>query len=407
MVKGFCAGFVADLDRGGQGASRCSRANCCNLDDETRLVSDLGGWGTARGAVWTLREGGQRPRRLSKLLSGSTCRTLAPGADGKVYVGEMSRIFRFDPRAAGSFASIESRRRGPPRQPPAREPAPAVGVRVRTRRRIAGRHRRARPTSAWTRMASASANCARKADPANAPRASVATRPTGHGGWNRDYTIYARGLRNSIALAVHRSGTVLQGENSYDFDDRWHPFDEVNRVELRQALRLAELLRRPDPRRRAGRRPAPSAARVPRTRRSALLLPPHSAPLSLLWYDWRDVPVAAGTIAAVAASASARPGAHRRPTPPTRMACRSRPGARVIRCTARHRVPLRCDAVGGCVRAHAGLGQALRASVRRVRRSGWRWRGDGAIWTTDDRARASSSASPPIAPESRARRDGG
>ncbi|MEO7391104.1 MAG: hypothetical protein ABIU58_02955, partial [Ramlibacter sp.] len=42
---------------------------------------------------------------------------------------------------------------------------------------------------------------------------------------------FARGLRNSMALAVHTSGTVWQAENNIDFDDEKFPAEEVNRLE--------------------------------------------------------------------------------------------------------------------------------------------------------------------------------
>lgn len=45
------------------------------------------------------------------------------------------------------------------------------------------------------------------------------------------YEVIARGLRNSMALAVHSSGTVLQAENSIDFPDANEPYEEINIIE--------------------------------------------------------------------------------------------------------------------------------------------------------------------------------
>jgi glucose/arabinose dehydrogenase len=39
---------------------------------------------------------------------------------------------------------------------------------------------------------------------------------------------FAFGLRNSMALAVHSSGTVLQAENNIDFPDERFPAEEIN-----------------------------------------------------------------------------------------------------------------------------------------------------------------------------------
>jgi glucose/arabinose dehydrogenase len=94
---------------------------------------------------------------------------------------------------------------------------------------------------------------------------------------------------------VHRSGTVLQGENSYDFDDRLHPFDEVNRIEagrhygwpycydtrsVTPGWKATSTIR------------CASSAHTP----PVLLLPPHSAPLSLLWYEGAMFPSLRGRL---------------------------------------------------------------------------------------------------------------
>ena len=100
MAKGYCAGLVAGPVRGA--ASRTLRfpRQLAQLDDDTWFVTDLGGWGTSRGAVWKLETKRGEPTRVSRVLGGLDLpHATAMGADGKIYVGEMSRIFRFDPRA--------------------------------------------------------------------------------------------------------------------------------------------------------------------------------------------------------------------------------------------------------------------------------------------------------------------
>lgn len=42
---------------------------------------------------------------------------------------------------------------------------------------------------------------------------------------------FARGLRNSMALAVHKSGTVIQGENGIDLPSEDLPYEELNVLE--------------------------------------------------------------------------------------------------------------------------------------------------------------------------------
>ena len=295
MAKGFCAGLVAGPTAADKTRPMLFPRELLQLDDETWLVSDLGGWGTARGAVWTLRAKAGTPAKLSKLLSGLNLpHALALGADGKVYVGEMSRIFRFDPRAADLSASIETvvanlpdNRLHENRHPLsafafAQDGALLVNIGAPSDQCLDAHGQRLGELCPQSESGERAASIRRYA-------------PDGHGGWSRDYTIYARGLRNSIALAVHRSGTVLQGENSYDFDDRWHPFDEVNRIEAGKHYGWPYCydVRSATPGWKATStiRCACSAHTPP-----ALLLPPHSAPLSLLWYDGTMFPSLRGQL---------------------------------------------------------------------------------------------------------------
>ena len=75
------------------------------------------------------------------------------------------------------------------------------------------------------------------------------------------HEVYARGLRNSMALAVHprfpdAGFPLLQGENARDIPDAAKPNEEINASGAGQALRLAVL-------------PRPRDASAPNTRRSS------------------------------------------------------------------------------------------------------------------------------------------
>jgi glucose/arabinose dehydrogenase len=99
----------------------------------------------------------------------------------------------------------------------------------------------------------------------------------GPGKWDPVFTVLARGLRNSVALVVHPSGTILQGENSYDFDDRWNPFDEINLIRpgRQYGWPYCADMDRETPGW-AGAMDCKGAAHE----KPALLLPPHAAPLA-------------------------------------------------------------------------------------------------------------------------------
>ena len=106
----------------------------------------------------------------------------------------------------------------------------------------------------------------------------------GQGRWSDHPTILATGLRNSMALARHPSGTILQGENSIDISDAESPFDEVNRIESGHFYGWPYCMdiRTPTPAWRAA--GAMDCAGAEHTA-PVMLLAPHGAPLSMLYYD--------------------------------------------------------------------------------------------------------------------------
>lgn len=295
MAKGYCAGLVTGPTRADATRPMRFPRELLQLDDNTWLVTDLGGWGTKRGAVWKLETKRGEPTKVSRVLAGLNLpHAIKRGADGKIYVGEMSRIFRFDPRAKDPQKTIET-----------------VIANLPDNRLHANRH----PLSAFVfapdgallvNVGAPSDQCLDahgKPLGKTCPESEIGEQaasirryaPDGHGGWSREFTVYARGLRNSVALAVHRSGTVLQGENSYDFDDALHPFDEVNRIEAghHYGWPYCADIATPTPGwKNSGAMKCASSAHTP----PALLLPPHSAPLSLLWYDGAMFPALQGRL---------------------------------------------------------------------------------------------------------------
>ena len=295
MAKGYCAGLIVGPTRADASRTMLFPRELVQLDDDTWLVTDLGGWGTTRGAVWKLETKRGGPTKVSRLLGGLNLpHAIAMGADGKIYVGEMSRIFRFDPRASEPSKTIET------------VVADLPDNRLHENRHPLSAFAFAQDGALLVNIGAPSDQCLdahgkRLGD--QCPQSETGERaasirryaPDGHGGWSKDYSIYARGLRNSVALGVHRSGTVLQGENSYDFDDRWHPFDEVNQIEagkhygwpycydtrsVTPGWKATSTIR------------CASSAHTP----PVLLLPPHSAPLSLLWYEGAMFPSLRGEL---------------------------------------------------------------------------------------------------------------
>ncbi|QIL21720.1 sugar dehydrogenase [Thermomonas sp. HDW16] len=293
MAEGFCAGLVV-APVGGKRRLQLPRS-LVQLDDDTWLIADLGGWGTARGAIWKLRVKSDAGVEIARLIAGlNVPHALAIGADGKAYVGEMSRIFRFDPRARIPADTIETMVSGLPdnrlhenRHPLSKfvfMPDGALLVNIG-----------APSDQCLDTSGNARENSCPESEAGEYTASLRRYAPDGGGGWSRDYTVLAKGLRNSVALAVHRSGTVLQGENSYDFTTRWFPFDEVNliRAGRHYGWPYCAGVATPTPGWK-GRRAMACGSRAHTA--PVLLLPPHAAPLDMLWYEGVMFPQLQGTL---------------------------------------------------------------------------------------------------------------
>lgn len=259
---GFCAGVV----RSGLNFPR----GVLPLANGDVLVVEMGGWGPNRGAVTLLaRAKGYAPQRLFTQLDRPNGITLGP--DGKVYVGEAGRIFRFSLGKPAKEYVITNL--------PGNGRHPLTQMVFDANRRL------------LVNVGSASDNCQQDQDKA-------ACREAQTNGLVRRYTfdwdsgkvsgwgVLASGLRNSMALAVHPSGTVLQGENSRDaisaadpkLDDEEHPKDELNVLEAGANYGWPYCYENA--------RNAPEFPDYPcaNTRKPAVLLPAHAAPLGMTYW---------------------------------------------------------------------------------------------------------------------------
>jgi glucose/arabinose dehydrogenase/uncharacterized protein YecT (DUF1311 family) len=284
MARGMCAGLVLGPTQGNPARRIRMPRSLLELDENTWLVTDLGAWTGKTGAVWRVRIAADRSVTLDAIVGGLQLpHTLAFGPDQRVYVSEMGRIFRFDPQAADPAATIET-----------------VVANLPDNRLHANRH----PIASFlfdadgallVNVGAPSDQCLAKTgkpEGATCPESEQGEHaasirryaPAGAGKWNPQYTVHARGLRNSVALARHRSGTVLQGENSYDFESRLQPFEEINLIQPGRHYGWPYCYDND--------RPSPGWKSLPvancadaRYTAPALLLPPHASPLAMLWYD--------------------------------------------------------------------------------------------------------------------------
>jgi len=284
MAAGMCAGLVAGPTQAGSMRKIRMPRGLVELDDNTWLVTDLGAWTGKSGAVWRIRINADNSTKIDSVITGLELpHTIALGADRRVYVSEMGRIFRFDPMAIDPAATTETVIANLPdnklhshRHPIASfifdaDGALLVNVGAPSDQCLSPAGKPSAPTCVESEQGEQTASIRRYAK-------------SGSGSWSDRYTVHARGLRNSVALARHASGTVLQGENSYDFEARLRPFEEINVIEVGKHYGWPYCY--------DNHTPSPGWAGMevakcedPRLTAPTLLLPPHSSPLAMLWYD--------------------------------------------------------------------------------------------------------------------------
>ncbi len=281
MARGFCAGIVVAPPPAGLLASKRQihlPRTLLALPSGDFLVVDLGAWAPGQGAAWRLtpRPGG--PPALKRLLAGLDMPHMAAlGPDGRIYLGEMSRIVRFDPAARDPAASVQAVIEGLPsnRLHPDRHPLTsfvfdgdgALLVNVG-----------AGSDQCLPAPADGEPCAERDGDRPHAALWRFAY--LGAGRWSQTPSVLARGLRNSMGLVRAPSGAIFQAENGVDLPAADEPFDAINRIVAEADYGWPYCID-------GG---APAAGWISQAKhctfvqRPVVLLPPHGAPLSLTYY---------------------------------------------------------------------------------------------------------------------------
>jgi glucose/arabinose dehydrogenase len=187
------------------------------LSRDDLLVTEMRRWVPKVGRLVRLRRGSNGWTRTVLFEHLDRPHGLVLGPDGKIYVGEVGKVFRF---------SLDH---------PAREyvikDLPGDGLHPLTQLAFDG-------DSLLVTVGSPSNNCESEAGHASCQEADT------HGLIRRyvftasgpRFTVFSRGLRNTMALAIHASGTVLGIDNGRDAlvihgdyaDEALHPADTLN-----------------------------------------------------------------------------------------------------------------------------------------------------------------------------------
>lgn len=297
MAPGFCAGIIVAPPAGEFGARtiRMPRVLLALPGGKDFLVTDVGKWDGPGGKVWRITAEPGKPVVMTPVLTDLYMpHHMAIGPDGKVYVNEQGRIFRFDPRSPDPASTIETVITGTTDTRAHFSLHPLAGFLFDANNDLLVSV--GAPTDQCLKDGKPDGTdfCAQsEGDGKTAVIRRYAWR--GDNSWSPDFTILAQGVRNGVTMVRHKSGTLLEADNGMDFPPADSPFEKLN--VLVQGAHYGW----PYCYDVASANPAWQANNAMDCTSSAYakpvrLLPPHGAPLSMLYYDGAMFPELRGKL---------------------------------------------------------------------------------------------------------------
>lgn len=246
------------------------------MPDGKLLVVDMGGWVENKGKLWLVDYRAKNITAVALLSNLNFPHKILRGRDGKYYLGEAQRIIRFDINK-GSVVQQETVVDGLPYHDDYLHPLKNFVFDNNNNLII-----NTGSTSDHCEKTVSIADCSHGVEAGLRQYNFDKTTNT----WNKNFTVIASGLRNSMALAVDTSGTLLQAENSIDFPSADEPYEEINLIEPGGFYGWPLCYDR-----NASVDDIKSACGEKNYREPWSLMPPHVAPLDALYYHHTKLPM--------------------------------------------------------------------------------------------------------------------
>ncbi len=269
-VDGTCVGLV--VQRTGQPLLKMPRSLIQTADNKL-LIVDMGAWVSKRGQLLVL-DYKKTTVPVKVLLSQLNLpHKILFGPKGKIYIAEANRIQRFEWKN-GEISNLQTVVDNLPYHAEYLHPLKNFIFDVQG--------------NLLVNIGSSSDRCEKKVsltDCVNGVEASIRryhyNKDTDS--FSKDYEMVARGLRNSMALAIHSSGTFLQAENSLDFPDANEPYEELNIIQQNKFYGWPLCYNR-------NVSIEGNDCHEANYQQPWTLLPPHVAPLDMLYYQHTKLP---------------------------------------------------------------------------------------------------------------------
>lgn len=262
---GTCLGLV--VQRNANTPFKMPRTLVQTSDDKL-LVVDMGAWMPQKGQLLVVDYRNPTVPAKVILTQLNLPHKIMHGLDGKIYLGEANRIQRFS-WVNGQVINLET----------VIDNLPVDADYLHPLKNFTFDNE----SNLLVNIGSSSDRCDKKiplADCINGKEASIRRynfdKKTQT--YSADFEVIGRGLRNSMALVVHPSGTILQAENSMDFPDADEPYEELNIVGGNKFYGWPLCFNR-----NVGL--DGSSCKQDDYQQPWTLLPPHVAPLDMLYYS--------------------------------------------------------------------------------------------------------------------------